>query len=99
MQTKGRKIEISIGDQSLRVLDGRKTLSRYAISSSRFGLGTKEGSNKTPLGRFKVAEKIGHGQPIGTVFKARKPLSPNEPLPETEDFITSRILWLDGLGK
>jgi lipoprotein-anchoring transpeptidase ErfK/SrfK len=94
-----RKIDISIRDQSLALKEGRKTLRRYPISSSRFGLGTKEGSNKTPLGKFRIAEKIGAGEAAGTIFKARIALRPNDPLPETEDFITSRILWLDGSGK
>ena len=52
---------------------------------------------KTPLGEFRVAEKIGHGASPGTIFKARVALGPDDPLPATEDFITSRILWLDGL--
>ena len=99
MQTKARKIDISIRDQRLTLRERGKTLRAYPISSSRFGLGTKEGSNKTPLGRFRVAEKIGAGEPSGTIFKARVPLRPNDPLPETDDFITSRILWLEGLGK
>jgi len=69
----------------------------YQISSSRFGLGTEEGSRKTPLGRFRIAEKIGDGMPAGTVFTARVPLGVNDPLPQTEDLITSRILWLEGV--
>ena len=76
---------------------GRKTLKSYPISSSRFGLGTEEGSMKTPLGQFRVAEKIGHDEPAGTIFKARVPLKPEDPLPDTDDFVTTRILWLDGL--
>lgn len=99
MQTNQRKIDISIREQRLRLREGAKTLRTYPISSSRFGLGVKEGSFKTPLGKFRVAEKIGAGAKPGTVFKARAPLRPNEPLPDTEDYITSRILWLDGLGK
>jgi L,D-transpeptidase YbiS len=74
-------------------------LRAYPISSSRFGLGTKEGSMETPLGKFRIAEKIGEGAPAGTVFKARVALKPNDPFPNTEDLVTSRILWLDGLGK
>jgi lipoprotein-anchoring transpeptidase ErfK/SrfK len=35
--------------------------------------------------------------PHGTVFQSRVPLGPTDPLPQTEDLITSRILWLDGL--
>lgn len=99
MQTDERKIDISIRDQRLRLKQGGRTLREYPISSSRFGLGTKSGSFKTPLGKFRVAEKIGAGAKPGTIFKARVPLRPNDPLPETEDFITSRILWLDGSGK
>lgn len=99
MQTDRRKIDISIREQLLRLKEGRKTLRVYPISSSRFGLGTKEGSNKTPLGKFRITEKIGAGEKPGTIFKSRVPLGPNEPLPQTDDFITSRIMWLDGLGQ
>ena len=71
----------------------------YPVSSSRFGIGTEEGSMKTPLGNFRIAEKIGHDAEPGTIFKARVPLGPDDPLPETEDLITSRILWLDGVDE
>ena len=90
-------IEISISDQTLRLRCGKKIVRRYPISSSRFGLGTEEGSLKTPLGRFRIAEKIGSGMPPGTVFTSRVPLGPGDPLPDTEDLITSRILWLEGV--
>src|SRR5438105_8132500 len=91
------KIEISIRDQRLNVTRNGETLRSYPISTSRFGVGTEEGSFKTPTGRFQVAEKIGDGMPSGTIFRARVPLGPDDPLPETDDFVTSRILWLDGL--
>ena len=74
-----------------------KTLRSFPVSSSRFGLGTEEGSHQTPLGRFKVGQKIGHDQPSGTIFRSRIPLQAGDPLPETEDWVTSRILWLEGL--
>jgi L,D-transpeptidase YbiS len=99
MQTSAPKIDISIRRQRLTLKRGRKTLRTYPISSSRFGLGTKEASMKTPIGRFRIAEKIGHGEPAGTIFRSRVPLKPGDPLPKTEDFVTSRILWLDGLEK
>jgi L,D-transpeptidase YbiS len=91
------KIDISIAQQRLVLKRGRKILGVYPISSSRFGTGFKEGSMKTPLGRFRIAEKIGYDARPGTIFKARVPLKPDDPLPDTEDFITSRILWLAGL--
>jgi lipoprotein-anchoring transpeptidase ErfK/SrfK len=97
MQRSQPKIDISIRDQRLRLKRGNKTVRSYPISSSRFGLGTEEGSMKTPTGKFRVADKIGHDAAQGTIFKARVALDPNDPLPETEDFVTSRILWLDGL--
>lgn len=97
MQSGQTKIDISIREQLLRLKRGDETLRTYPISSSRFGLGSEEGSMKTPLGEFRVAEKIGDGAAPGTIFKARVALGPDDPLPDTEDFITSRILWLDGL--
>jgi lipoprotein-anchoring transpeptidase ErfK/SrfK len=97
MQSGQTKIDISIREQLLRLKRDDETLRTYPISSSRFGLGSEEGSMKTPLGKFRVAEKIGHGATSGTIFKARVALGPDDPLPETEDLITSRILWLDGL--
>src|SRR5215210_7246736 len=90
-------IEVSIADQKLRLRCGKKLVRTYPISSSRFGLGTEPGSFRTPLGRFRIAQKIGSGAPRGTIFRSRVPLGPKDPLPETEDLITSRILWLDGL--
>jgi len=95
--SRAAEIEISIRDQSLILRRGGRKVRSYQISSSRFGLGTEEGSRKTPLGRFRIAEKIGDGMPAGTVFTARVPLGPDDPLPQTEDLITSRILWLEGV--
>jgi len=34
-----------------------------------------------------------------TVFRSRVPLGRDEPLPDTEDWVMSRILWLDGLDE
>src|ERR1700747_218513 len=97
MQRARTKIDVSIRDQRLTVERGDETVRSYPISTSRFGVGTEEGSFKTPTGRFRIAEKIGHGAPPGTVFRSRVPLGPDDPLPPTEDLVMSRILWLDGL--
>ncbi len=51
---------------------------------------------KTPLGRFRIGEKIGDGLPPGTVFCSRVPLAPDEALPPIDDLVLTRILWLDG---
>src|SRR5919108_2120851 len=99
MQSARTKIDISIRDQRLTLTRGGEMVHSYPVSTSRFGIGTEEGSMKTPLGNFRIAKKIGHGAAPGTIFKARVPLGPDDPLPETEDFVTSRILWLDGLDE
>ena len=93
------RIEISVRKQLLTLRAGRKKLAQYPVSTSRFGLGSKEGSFKTPTGRFRVAEKIGEGMPIGTVFKSRRPIKPTKKLLREGDLIMTRILWLDGLER
>ena len=66
-------------------------------STSRFGIGQVEGSNCTPLGLHRIAEKIGAGTATGTVFKSRKAIG-HVSQPEFADAkITTRILWLEGL--
>jgi len=99
MQSARTKIDVSVRDQRLILTRDGEKLRSYPISTSRFGIGTEEGSMKTPLGNFRIAEKIGDSAAPGTIFKARVALGPDDPLPETEDLITSRILWLDGMDE
>ena len=91
------KMVVSVRDQKMLLLRDGKPIKSYAISTSKFGVGDIPNSNKTPLGRMKVAKKIGSGQPAGAVFKSRRPtgevLKPNAP---GRDPIVSRILWLTG---
>ena len=97
MQKSPLHIHVSVSNQELKLRRGRKIIRRYPVSTSRFGLGSEEGSNKTPLGRFRVSDKIGESMPAGTIFVGRVPLKPDDPLPPTQDLVLSRILWLDGL--
>jgi lipoprotein-anchoring transpeptidase ErfK/SrfK len=99
MQTSRTNIHVSIRDQRLTLKDGETPIRTYPVSTSRFGIGTEEGSMKTPTGRFRVAEKIGGEMPSDTVFQARVALKPSDPLPPTDDWVMSRILWLDGLDE
>ena len=98
MQT-SRNIHISIRDQKLTLKEDDTPIRSYPVSTSQFGIGTEIGSMKTPTGRFRVAEKIGDDTPSGTVFRSRVALQPFDPLPQTEDLVMSRILWLDGLDE
>ena len=97
MQKSRLHIQVSVRDQELKLRRGRKVIRRYPVSTSRFGLGSEEGSHKTPLGQFRVSDKIGEAMPAGTIFVGRVPLQPENPLPRTEDLVLSRILWLDGV--
>ncbi|HSY09641.1 MAG TPA: L,D-transpeptidase [Candidatus Dormibacteraeota bacterium] len=70
---------------------------KLPCSTSRFGIGQTEGSNRTPLGLHRIVEKIGAAEPAGTVFKARQVIG-HTSQPEFADAkITTRILWLEGL--
>lgn len=71
-------------------------LKKLTASTSRFGIGQQEGSNRTPRGLHRVAKKFGAGLPAGAVFKARV-YQGYQWNGKPEDTITSRILWLDGL--
>jgi lipoprotein-anchoring transpeptidase ErfK/SrfK len=91
------KIQISVREQRLTLKNGRKKIATYPISTSRFGVGSKEGSFKTPTGKFRIAEKIGGGMPAGTIFKSRQPVKATKKMLREEDLVMTRILWLDGL--
>jgi len=93
------KIRISVRRQRLVLKSGRTKLAEYPISTSQFGLGSKEGSFKTPTGKFRIAEKIGDGMPAGTVFKSRWPVKATKKLLREEDLVMTRVLWLDGLER
>jgi lipoprotein-anchoring transpeptidase ErfK/SrfK len=59
-------------------------------------MGQESGSNRTPLGLHRVAEKVGAGHPIGTVFESRRPVGFTwQGMPKAP--IAHRILWLEGL--
>ena len=94
-----KNIHVSIRDQLLTLKDDETPIRTYSVSTSRFGIGTEQGSLKTPIGRFRVAEKIGGDMPAGTIFQSRVPLKPGDSPPLTEDLVMSRILWLDGLDE
>ncbi|MCX6957014.1 MAG: L,D-transpeptidase [Verrucomicrobiae bacterium] len=97
-----RHLKISIATQTLELFEQTFdeppiSLTSYPISSSKFGLGTEPGSNKTPLGNFFIEEKIGDGEPERMIFKGRKPTDIIASLGGEEDHILTRILWLGGL--
>lgn len=91
-------MHISVADQKLLLTDRGEPIASFPVSTSKFGLSSREGSYATPLGRHRVAKKIGGGLPVGAVMKSRR--FTGEVLPVDapgRDPIVTRILWLQGL--
>ena len=96
------RIEISLADQTLKLLVGASGLMRcYSVSTSRNGPGEMKDSFCTPRGRHIIRAKIGAGSPENTIFVGRRP-SGEVYTPEMgerhpgRDWILTRILWLSG---
>jgi len=91
------KMIVSVRDQRLLLVCDGKPIKSYKISTSKFGIGDRNGSYCTPLGRMEVSRKIGDNAPAGAVFKRRQltgeVIRPDAP---GRDPIVSRILWLRG---
>lgn len=91
-------IFISIPRQELELRDDdHHPVRTYPISTSRFGLGSIPDSNFTPLGRFRIVQKIGHDAPERTIFRSRRPVGIWDGAEAPEDYVLTRILWLDGV--
>jgi lipoprotein-anchoring transpeptidase ErfK/SrfK len=96
------KIDIDISQQRLYLKQNDDLIKSYPISSSKYGEGSTENSNMTPLGLHVIKEKIGTNVPINTLFISRINTKrtvniENSRNKTKDDHITSRILWLDGL--
>jgi lipoprotein-anchoring transpeptidase ErfK/SrfK len=70
----------------------------FRASTSRFGIGSREGSYKTPLGLHRIEEKIGGGAKPWTIFCSRENTGVvwSEGM-DDENQILTRILRLRGL--
>jgi len=91
-------IIISISEQMLYHRRKTGVCHAYPVSTASNGAGNLQGSFQTPLGKHRIAEKIGNGMPLLTAFNAREPFCIYNP--ETDDpdrdWILTRILWLEG---
>jgi hypothetical protein len=89
---------VSVPDQQLALIDRGRLISKYPISTSKFGMGDGNGSYRTPLGVLFVSAKFGDRLPAGAVIKNRVPtgeiVNPNAP---GRDAIVSRVIWLRGM--
>jgi len=93
---------VDVSEQSLTLLRGGAPLARWPVSTSRHGTGNREHSQRTPLGVHRVARKIGDGAPLGALFRARRDTGRvveilTDDRAADDDYVTTRILWLEGL--
>ncbi len=87
--------------QELYVVRNEQIIEIYPVSTSKYGIGTKSGSKRTPWGTHRIKEKIGEGAPEGAVFNARQATGEvaaieRKPVETGEDRVTTRIMWLEG---
>ncbi|TVP93012.1 MAG: L,D-transpeptidase [Thioalkalivibrio sp.] len=94
---------VRIDEQRLYVVDHGHPPEHYPVSTAANGVGNRQGSNQTPPGLHRVAQRIGDAAPAGAIFRGRVPtgeIAPVLTVPGERgpgDRITSRILWLEGL--
>src|SRR5215510_1151399 len=89
---------VSVPDQTLALVDRGKLITRYSISTSKFGTGDSSASYRTPLGTLFVSAKIGDRLPPGAVIKNRIPTGEIVGIDTPgRDPIVSRVIWLRGM--
>jgi hypothetical protein len=91
-------IRVIVSNQTVECLKDGVLVWSTSVSTAANGLGEEPNSYKTPRGRHHVTDKIGEGEPWGTVFKGRVPTGKIWKKGEIikEDLITTRILRLAG---
>ena len=93
---------VDISEQRLYFMQNDKILESFPISTSKYGEGSVVNSFKTPLGLHEIKEKIGENAEINSIFISRintmrKAEIYKSIYDSSNDYVTSRILWLSGL--
>ena len=95
---------VNTADQEMYIIKNQEILKSYIIATGKAGEGNAIYSKKTPLGYLKVAEKVGDGAPMGTIFVKKQNTGEiskiyTDKTDTPKDPITTRIFHLDGLEK
>lgn len=97
-----RYIAICITKQTLDIIDNKKVVNSYPVSTAKNGTGERMGSECTPRGWHKIRARIGDEQPLNSVFVGRRATGEiytpelSQQYPD-RDWVLTRILWLGGL--
>lgn len=98
----GKIVLVDVDKQRMSIYQGQEKLGEFPVSTASKGVGSAAGSDKTPLGAHRISQKFGDDARKGTIFKARQDTGTladiiTEPKDVPADYVTTRILWLDGL--
>ena len=105
MVASARHIVVKVSEQKLYLYDystAVQALKVYDVSTAKNGVGNVLGSKRTPLGKHRIAKKIGSDNQFGEIFVGRVPQNRIAEVYRDEtdlahDLILTRIMWLDGL--
>ncbi len=97
-------IAVSISEQKLYFIDGGIARKSFPVSTSRYGVGAQRGSDMTPTGTHRIYKKTGAGAEEGIIFKSlintgRKAVIHKDAVDVPEDFVTTRVMVLEGMEK
>ncbi len=98
--TAGDILYVSVSRQALFHVHNGRLVAEYAVATSSMGLGSQRDSYRTPTGLHRIGSKIGDEVPEYGILKDRiftGELADPDFAGVDKDWITSRILWLDGL--
>jgi L,D-transpeptidase YbiS len=99
-------VYINIDEQKLYYLENGKVKKTYGVSTSKYGRGGQKLSEKTPVGKLIIHQKIGEGLEINSIifnqtFYDHVGYPPKRLVKKYPKYgsITSRVLWLAGTEK
>ncbi|MEX1132582.1 MAG: L,D-transpeptidase [Flavobacteriales bacterium] len=96
---RGDILYVSAARQHLYHVRNGKLVAEYPIATARNGLGTQRDSYRTPTGLHRISQKIGDDVPLYGILKDRiftGELADPDLAGVDKDWITSRVLWLEG---
>ena len=90
---------VDVESQSMHLINRNTIIASYSISTSKGGASIYAAleTNKTPLGTFRITDKIGAGAPSETIFSNGLPVGLlSDYKGKQRDLVLTRILILDG---
>jgi lipoprotein-anchoring transpeptidase ErfK/SrfK len=96
----GEFLYVKVATQMLYVVRNSESVREFAVSTARNGIGSQDGSLRTPPGIHRIYRKIGGGAPPGRIFESRCDTGidctyDGHQNSERRQVLT-RILWLQG---